>query len=269
MITLSITSQKGGVGKTTLALNLSYSLARRGWKVLLVDADPQGAIGLSLSRRTRYVTGLSEILQESAVLADALLHTKEPNLDVLTSGSVKAFEAATMVDRLYAPELISRLIDSAQRARYEILVIDTPAGFFGPTMGFLHQSDYILVPEQAEPLSIRSTPQVLEIMQQLQDKGMNAALAGIVLTMVQRRIAEVRALIEELNRLIPEGILMEAMVPRTRSFMRASAKGIPVALLYKNPPMAALAFDQIAAEFESRSGLEERPHERGKQNLLD
>lgn len=269
MTIVSISSQKGGVGKTTLALNLAYSLARRGWKVLLIDADPQGAIGLSLSKRAKTARGTTDVLDGQATVNQCLLTTKEPNLRVLTTGSLKSYDAAMRGEQLYTPANIKSLLRQAADTGAELVLIDTPAGFFGPTLGFLKNCHHVLVPEQAEPLAVRSTPQVLEIMRRLRDNGIDATLSGLVMTMVQPESRESSALVRELRGLMPRDLVLDAVVPRDDCFLQASAMGIPVALLYKNPPAAALVFDQLAAEFESRARLGHKTYEHGQRILLD
>ncbi|MFV1994398.1 MAG: ParA family protein, partial [Verrucomicrobiales bacterium] len=86
MRVLTITSQKGGVGKTTVAINLAYSLARRGWRTLLVDTDPQGAVGLSLSRRARECRGFYDALEGRATAHEAVLETRLPELKIMPAG---------------------------------------------------------------------------------------------------------------------------------------------------------------------------------------
>ena len=88
MITLAIASQKGGVGKTTMAVNLAFSLGRRGWRVLLVDTDPQSGVGLSLSRKARRWSGFYDVLatQGASTVEDVILETRLAGMTVLPAG---------------------------------------------------------------------------------------------------------------------------------------------------------------------------------------
>jgi chromosome partitioning protein len=270
VIVLSISSQKGGVGKTTVALNLSYALARRGWKTLIVDADPQGAIGLSLSRKTRRLPGTNEVLRGQVLLEKVMLDTRQECLSVLPAGKFRPLDASLASNTLYTKENIARLLRQAAEMDFEVVLIDTPAGFFGPTVGFLAQSNFVLVPQQAEPLAIRSTPQILEMLSELRKQGVAPKLVGFVLTMVQKDVEESIGVHEEVRNTIPAHLMIEASIPRDPVFLKASGKGIPLALLYKNPPKSSLVFDQIAEEFEQRAKMGRKEHERGeKQILLD
>lgn len=269
MISITIVSQKGGVGKTTLALNLAHSLARRGWKTLLADSDPQGAIGLSLSRRTRGMKGLLDCLEGGAHVSEAVLKTREPNLHVLTAGKRPTLEIAAHSAEWYSREAIRRVLTEAAAEGYEILLMDTPAGFFGPTLNIAMESEFLLAPQQAEPLAIRSAPQILETIRALQDEGLPSHLLGLVLTMVQKEQEESAGVLREVRASLPEEVLFEQYVPRDPLFLKASARGVPVCLLQKNPPAAALVFDQLAAEIEKRAELGEKDYEPGQRVLLD
>jgi len=266
---LAISSQKGGVGKTTVALNLAYSLAKRGWKTLLVDSDPQGAIGLSLSRKTRGCQGLSEVLQQGVPLEKVILSTREPSLKILTSGKAKPHEIARNEAAFYQPKALDRLFADAASIGFDLLLVDTPAGFFGSTLNFACRCNYIIVPQQAEPLAIRSVPQMLEMLGQINSGTMKTALVGLILTMVQENIEESVGVVHEIRRVLPREMLLEPTIPRNPLFLKASAKGVPLALLYKNPPSVALAFDLLAAEFERRANLSGAEYDHGQRTLLD
>jgi chromosome partitioning protein len=148
------------------------------------------------------------------------------------------------------------VLDTAEDEGFDLVVIDTPAGLAEYAGDALRCCDYVLIPQQAEPLGIRSIPQILQAVQELRRGGCEIKVAGIVLTMVQSNQAESVEVARELRKLIPAQLLLESMVPRDPVFLKASGVGVPLGLLYKKPPASALVFDQMAAELEQKMHLE-------------
>lgn len=263
MITLAITSQKGGVGKTTAAVNLAYALAKRGWHTLLVDTDPQGSVGLSLSERARKCAGFYDAVNTGLDSLPLILQTRLPELELLTAGQAHSFfEVAA--DGVDAAAEVRRILREVSLRRYDLVIFDTPAGLGGLTGAVLQASNFALVPQQAEPLGLRSIPQVLEALRQLRRNGSKIELAGILLTMVQQDQPQAQDVIRELRTLLPGKLVLDAMIPRDPIFLQASSAGVPLGLLHRNPPATSLIFEQLAAELEVRMRLKSStpdPHE--------
>ena len=253
-ITLAVASQKGGVGKTTTTLNLAFALAKRGWKTLVVDTDPQGAIGFSLQKRTQSGDeGLTDCLRGDVSLDDATLRTKLPELSVLTFGrrpdlSLSGFNGS------FDEMALKALLDEARRA-YEIILLDTPGGTYGPTLTVLKCVDFVLLPLQSEPLALRSVTQILDLIGHLRQTGSHLQIAGFLLTMLAGQDQTSVSIAEEVSRLIPPDLVLNANVPRDPAFLKASLHGVPVGLLSRHPPQVAAVFDLIAHEVERRVGL--------------
>ncbi len=252
---LAVASPKGGVGKTTLALNLSFALACRGWKTLLVDADPQGCIGLSIEGGLHRRIGLAEVASGEAVLSDAAVTSRLRQLELLPVGQVPATRAARWTASLEDGRLLADVLTVA-RSLYDVIVVDTPPGMAGAALGSLRSADYVAVALQAEPLAARSVVQVLEVIAALRDEDSGPRLGGLVLTMLQSRHEGSLAVAQESWRLFPGNHVLETAVPRDNVFLEASAAGVPVALLRRRPPAAAAVFEQLAAEIEQRLDLE-------------
>lgn len=264
---VAVTSVKGGVGKTTVALNVSYALARRGWDVLLVDTDPQGGIGLSLRGDLRKRPGLAEALVGDVAVADAVHSTRLRNLDLMSAGTVPPFEAAAWSAGLEDGIGLDRVLSGLGRT-YQVVVFDTAPGLSGSAVAALRNATHVLVPLQAEPLAARTVRPMLEAVGRLRDEGGTPDMLGIVLTMLQTRADTSLGVAQESWRLFPEGLVFEASVPRDPVFLEASAAGLPLALLSRRPPAVAAVFDQLAGEIEERLGWLEEDDEQGL-GLLD
>ena len=252
---LAVASPKGGVGKTTLALNISYALAQRGWNTLLIDADPQGCVGLSIDGGLHRRAGLAEVADGSVPLAKTAVRSRLQQLELLPVGAVPAASAARWAASLEDGRRLAEVFATA-RASYDVIVVDTPPGMAGSALGTLRGADYGLVALQAEPLAARSVVQVLEVIAALREQGSGPRLGGLVLTMLQSRHQGSLAVAQESWRLFPGNHVLETAVPRDNVFLEASAAGVPVALLRRRPPAAAAVFEQLAAEIEQRIELE-------------
>jgi chromosome partitioning protein len=116
-------------------------------------------------------------------------------------------------------------------------------------------ADYVIIPQQSEPLAVRSVPHLLETLARFRAEGAGVKVAGILLSMVMNDSPVSLQVARELRQVLPAEIVFKQSIPRLPSFLDAAAQGVPVALLKKNPPPEALLFDQIAAELEERTGL--------------
>ena len=254
MTVVAVAGPKGGIGKTTLTLNLAYSLARRGWRTLLVDADPQGSIGLSLTGRAKDSPGLAEALAGAASLEQAVLPTRLAELHLLPAGNFPGGDPDGMPAGLAHGSRLNDLV--AQLApSWDAILVDCPSGLGGMTKAVLAAASHLLCPLQAEPLALRSVPRLLEALAALRREGRGVTVAGFVLTMLQSRDNVSLAVAHEAWRLLSSDLVLETTVPRDPVFLEASAKGVPVGLLDRRPPPVAAVFDQLAAELEPRIGL--------------
>lgn len=255
------------MGKTTLSLNLAYALAARGQRTLLVDTDPQGAIGHSLARRSGQFRGLANYLQDGRPLAEMTVATRLPELRLLLLGTLGVAELDDFAARMAEGSPLARALAEAE-GDFDVAVFDTPSGLSGITTGVLRQSSHLLCPLQAEPLALRSVDQVLEMVSHLRAQGAGLELAGFVLSMVQARNEQSLAVAREIWGSFPPEYVLETTLPRHPSFLTATASGVPVGLLGKNAPALAGIFDQLAAELEPRLGLQPEAGDDGPIDLL-
>ena len=254
MPSLVVCSQKGGVAKTTLALNLSCAFAQRGHRTLLIDADPQGSIGLSLRGSPGGAAGLAEVVRGDAPLSRAAAATRIPGLAILRAGRIAEEERIAGEARLADGRDFCRVLADASGA-HDLVVVDTPSGPSGPGVGALRHADFALLPLQAEPLALRSLPRVLDLIGALRENGARVEVAGIVLTMLQTRADGSLDVAQEAWRRLPAELVLETFLPRDPVFLDASARGAPLMLLSRRPPPMAAVFTQMAGELETRMRL--------------
>jgi len=257
VITLAISSLKGGVGKTTTAINLAFSCAKRGWKTLLVDADPQGSVGLSLSPSAQSYVGLYEILNNNTPFDQAALKTKIDTLKIVMAGKIPPTDISKWCASLQDGARLAPFFKSAQEAGYDLVILDTPSGLHGPTEGILRSCSHVLVPQQCEPLALRSLMLTVDFLNQLQTENENScSLVGVVLTMADPDVEDTKKIVEEIKRVLPPELVCQAMLPRDAAVIHASMKGMPLGLIKGGaPPAIALVFDQLAAEIEAKLDL--------------
>lgn len=254
MITLAIASQKGGVGKTTIAINLSYALAKRGWRVALVDADSQGSVGLSLTEKARTAPGFYNMIssEDDPKPSQYTLETRLPELKLLTAGNPLLFDGNIDRVREKMPTIFAQLAKSD----LDIVIVDCPTGTMGITAAIMRSVDYLLLPQQVEPLGVRTMPQMLRLVAELRSaESESPQVAGLILTMNEPGNEASDDLRDEVNEMIPSELMLKTSIPRDPNILRASKNGVPVGLLSRKPTSASLRFDQLASEMETNMSL--------------
>ena len=251
---LAVVSQKGGVGKTTTAINLAAALARRGNKILLIDADPQGSVrfGLGLNAAASRV-GLSDYLAGTHEMNEVVRTTSLPWLRVVSAGSVSnsPMHDRYQLDLAESPRT-SELFTRARERGYTV-VVDTPPGLGVVVHRVLACSQHVLVPLQCEPLALQTTTQIL--------RGIRAALAtnpglvldGILLTMVEPGNPASERVAKYVREQLPPGMVLDVSVPRTAASIDSFAAGQPVVVRAPDDP-AAQAYRALADHLAGRLG---------------
>jgi chromosome partitioning protein len=163
--------------------------------------------------------------------------------------------------------VVRRLLAEAEPS-YDLVLLDTPAGLGGMTRLTLEGVEHVVAVAQAEPLSLRALPRLLELLAYVRETGGRASLLGVVGNMTSFRDPVVLASLEEVWALYKD-LVFDTAVPRDTTFLQASRAGVPLGLLSRRPPAVAAAFDKLVAEIEERLGLNEGGADDGPIRLVD
>jgi chromosome partitioning protein len=253
VISIAVSSQKGGVGKTTISINLAHAFARAGFRTLLVDADPQGSVGLSLTRQSRLLTGFYDYLTDPGLPLDRLIvPTRLETFSLVASGQASDYEAGGGMGAHLAR--VRTFLQNIAARGYDVCLIDTAAGLFGVAGDVITSSDAVMIPQQAEPLGIRSVPKLLEGLHRLRVMNPRLSVLGVCLTMLQPDISESLEAASALRELLPAELVFQTQIPRDGLFVKASARGLPVGVL-EDGAAAMAVFDSLRSEIQNKLNL--------------
>ncbi|MEL6342932.1 MAG: ParA family protein [Myxococcota bacterium] len=250
---IAISNQKGGVGKTTTAINLASALALLDQTVLLVDVDPQGNASSGVGHPKSAVTfGIADVLLGFKSLSDVLLTTSVDGLHLAPATRELVGLAVELVD---APRREFRLKDALRRdaAKYDYVLIDCPPSLNLLTLNALAGADAVLIPLQAEYYAMEGLGELLRTIAQAR-KGLNRSLrrAGILMTMVDKRTNLSRDVALEASEVFGEEVF-QTMIPRNVRLGEAPSFGRPIHAYDPRSP-GAKAYTELARELLVRDG---------------
>jgi chromosome partitioning protein len=251
MIRIAVANQKGGVGKTTTAINLATALAAIGWRVLLVDLDPQGnaSTGLGVSRAQRQRSSY-DVLIGNASVADAAIATRVPRLDLLPATVDLSGAEVEMVGLEDRAHRLSKELSSASRS-WDICLIDCPPSLGLLTVNALVAARYLLVPLQSEFFALEGLSQLLQTVERIRSAfNPELSILGVALTMFDRRNNLSQAVADDVRACLGS-VVFETIVPRNVRLSEAPSHGLP-ALIYDLRCPGSEAYVRLARELIGR-----------------
>jgi chromosome partitioning protein len=252
MIRVAIANQKGGVGKTTTAINLATALAAIGWKVLLIDLDPQGnastGLGVPQSKRER---SSYDVLIGSASVQESAIPTRVPRLDLLPATvdlSGAEVELVSLDDRAHR---LDKALTATSVGRWDICLIDCPPSLGLLTVNALVAARHLLVPLQSEFFALEGLSQLLQTVERIRVAfNPELAILGVALTMFDRRNRLSQQVSDDVRACLGS-VVFDTVVPRNVRLSEAPSHGLP-ALIYDLRCPGSEAYVRLARELIGR-----------------
>jgi chromosome partitioning protein len=251
MTVIAVANQKGGVGKTTTAINLGTALAATDKRVLIIDLDPQGnaSTGLGIHRADRKKSSYEVLIGEASV-AEAVMATAIPRLDIVPATVDLSGAEIELVDYEERTHRLDHALEAVSD-RWDVVLIDCPPSLGLLTINAMVAADSLLVPLQCEFFALEGLSQLLSTVERIRSRfNPGLAIMGVALTMYDRRnrlteqvSADVRAVLGK--------VVFDTVIPRNVRLSEAPSHGVP-ALIYDYRCSGSEAYMALARELIGR-----------------
>ncbi|PXA84385.1 chromosome partitioning protein ParA [Nostoc sp. 3335mG] len=258
MIRIAVANQKGGVGKTTTTINIGTALAATGWKVLVIDLDPQGnaSTGLGVDRAQRKRSSY-DLLVGNYEIGETVIPTRVPRLDLIASTADLSGAEIELVDIERRAHRLDIALSEAPAGRWDVVLIDCPPSLGLLTVNAMSAANSLLVPLQCEFFALEGLSQLLQTIERIRARfNPGLQILGVALTMYDRRNRLSEQVAQDVRAALGK-LVFETSIPRNVRLSEAPSHGVP-ALIYDHRCSGSEAYIQLARELMARLPLRER-----------
>jgi chromosome partitioning protein len=252
MIRIAVANQKGGVGKTTTAINLATGLAAIGWRVLLIDLDPQGnaSTGLGISQSQRNISSY-DVLMGTAALAEAVVPTAIPRLDLVPATVDLSGAEIELVDYADRTGQLKSALGAVRPGIWDVCLVDCPPSLGMLTINALVAVKSLIVPMQCEFFALEGLSQLLQTVERIRGRfNADLSILGVALTMYDRRNRLTDQVADDVRACLGN-VVFTTVIPRNVRLSEAPSHGLP-ALIYDHRCPGSEAYMALAREVVGR-----------------